>query len=872
MEAQPGPKRQAAAVGKPARSARHHAWALLALAWTLASALSLALLQRPAHDAATEMLPLRLWVSDVLRAGDWPLWFPYMRYGFALTPLALTSHAFNPLALVLGGVFHYDVWTLALENAIWRGVGLLGAFAFARRHVQSPVSAAATATAYALGGMMALSLMYSRGFFAGLMLAPWILVGVDRAVTSRNREEWLGAAGLLAIVGLFLVWGGYPATWLTAPFLVAPYALVAAGKPGQIGRLAAAGVLAGTLIVAGSCLFITESVAFPLFGERLRPTSSSFDGLLRYQALFTLWLANPQYIPQLHIAHGDHLYVGLIPVLVVCARCAVLPIFVARWHWVRWFRIGATVWAGLAIVHLAAGGADSPVLWPPVTLGLSNDVAAVVVLGVLCAASVPRLGGAWTRVDTALLVLSVSCVVAATDNPAGNALRGYVLPFSALRWNWFYLWPATLALPLLAWRALESARPDTVEANTGRFTGQPNLIDGRRRLYLAAWAVLAAVGLLAFAVARVVSVADGIVNGVSTVVVLWHALVLGVAVIAVGLVQLRIFSREAVVAAVGAVAVFGVTLVSGRIAAGQNDLVRGFVLLPANGLPAVDLVHAGVVLGAAGVAFASARSWEQRLARVALVATLDVGLGWPRHMSDTLLAVANQSATTIRIVADFPWTGSRRNGDEVPQSYAWEIMSLALHKAPSVLVWEGVIPEVAALDRTVGTPSVFRHLVLFPREWSEPSDTAEVTVGPAALAAAASGAAEPAVGECLDRSASGHAEASVARLLASEARLSVRVDCRRLLVYTDTWARGWQATMDGRWVEALRVDGVLRGVIVPAGSHELVWRYRPPLLGAQVTLMALGWAVALALWAAPAVRAAGGHAGTLRGDRGQWND
>jgi len=70
-----------------------------------------------------------------------------------------------------------------------------------------------------------------------------------------------------------------------------------------------------------------------------------------------------------------------------------------------------------------------------------------------------------------------------------------------------------------------------------------------------------------------------------------------------------------------------------------------------------------------------------------------------------------------------------------------------------------------------------------------------------------------------------------------------------LLVQSDCWYPGWSARVDGRRVDLLRVDHALRGVVVPPGEHEVVFRYvpRPLLVGlflAPVGLAALVLAAA----------------------------
>jgi hypothetical protein len=61
-----------------------------------------------------------------------------------------------------------------------------------------------------------------------------------------------------------------------------------------------------------------------------------------------------------------------------------------------------------------------------------------------------------------------------------------------------------------------------------------------------------------------------------------------------------------------------------------------------------------------------------------------------------------------------------------------------------------------------------------------------------------------------------------------------------LVVLDDAWAPGWSVRVDGRPAEALQADVVLRGVVVPAGRHDIVWSYHVPGLRLGATLSALG--------------------------------
>lgn len=77
--------------------------------------------------------------------------------------------------------------------------------------------------------------------------------------------------------------------------------------------------------------------------------------------------------------------------------------------------------------------------------------------------------------------------------------------------------------------------------------------------------------------------------------------------------------------------------------------------------------------------------------------------------------------------------------------------------------------------------------------------------------------------------------------------IAARMNCRGLVILSDSWYPGWRATVDGTSVPILEVDGAVRGVLVDAGTHRIEMKYRPwsVYLGALSTLTA----ALIALWA-----------------------
>jgi hypothetical protein len=61
-----------------------------------------------------------------------------------------------------------------------------------------------------------------------------------------------------------------------------------------------------------------------------------------------------------------------------------------------------------------------------------------------------------------------------------------------------------------------------------------------------------------------------------------------------------------------------------------------------------------------------------------------------------------------------------------------------------------------------------------------------------------------------------------------------------LLVFNESHDPGWGATLDGRATTVLRVNAVCQGVMLPAGTHEVRFRYTPPGLSVGAALSIAG--------------------------------
>jgi hypothetical protein len=61
-----------------------------------------------------------------------------------------------------------------------------------------------------------------------------------------------------------------------------------------------------------------------------------------------------------------------------------------------------------------------------------------------------------------------------------------------------------------------------------------------------------------------------------------------------------------------------------------------------------------------------------------------------------------------------------------------------------------------------------------------------------------------------------------------------------LVVRADVSDSGWRLTVDGRATEILQTNGAMRGALVEAGEHRLVYRYEPASVKVGIGLTTLG--------------------------------
>lgn len=77
--------------------------------------------------------------------------------------------------------------------------------------------------------------------------------------------------------------------------------------------------------------------------------------------------------------------------------------------------------------------------------------------------------------------------------------------------------------------------------------------------------------------------------------------------------------------------------------------------------------------------------------------------------------------------------------------------------------------------------------------------------------------------------------------------LAARMACKGLVVLSETDYPGWQATVDGRPSMIYESYGVLRSVVVEAGTHRVEFRYHPLSVYWGAALTSVGFIASLAV-------------------------
>ena len=838
------------------------------------NSLWLANLRRPSHDTLLGFVPLRMWASGLIHSGDWPLWNFSGRYGFPFSNLYFASGVLSPSGLLFGWLFQYDTRVFQLESTIWQCIGGLGAYLLARNYLCHRLTACVVSISFISSAVVTIG-GYAGTVQIGYMGIPWVFLGLTLSARATSPKQSALAIGVLVTSTFWIITSGYPQTWLVLPVFCLPF-IITLSSTTKLNMIYTLVRCVFSLLLLISCIIpiVVDTMFTPLFGIEVRNSINSDDGATPLTAVFGLFLVNPTWLPG--ISHlTPPVYAGLITGLtfswhvsnlinngiVKCFSVTVnifrklfvflrdLP-FVGRlchtpsnFNWSVTRNVFVNIIRVTLFVLLAVS--SSP------TLAEDNSIRNVFkVNNIIEIIPIKYLSGLilvffmfvyrpvgfvpLRRPDIAFLLTIILVLVSATENPIGAAIRLYVPPFKWLRWSYYELAFMLLSLLLFSWQFIENI----VFLDTGKNRAEYWKIFILYSKYIII--IISCMYLFTYSgliknehySSRIgfVSVIFSVVILSSYCIILWCNLrneyyILLTLFINICLVVTYYYFSE------------------------QDDVVRSYINLYGIGTSMIDIFHASLII--ISLYFNSQYNNKKTfLAGLAVISIIDITSAKPRYLADLDIIIGWQAPHDIGEIPRFDYSGDGRD-------LTVSTTNNAIRSGrPGVEPWGPAMPQVRDFEDKFGSPALFDQFVHFPSAWTIPSSgsaffTPESVGRPANpdLTPPSGPIASPDCKES-DTPTSPQPSAMVTRLLSSYVQVNYDTACTRLFAYTDTWALGWTATIDGIPTPVLQLNGAIRGVIAPAGSHVLEWTYRPAywaitrwisLTGLLSTLVCLVW-------------------------------
>jgi hypothetical protein len=203
-------------------------------------------------------------------------------------------------------------------------------------------------------------------------------------------------------------------------------------------------------------------------------------------------------------------------------------------------------------------------------------------------------------------------------------------------------------------------------------------------------------------------------------------------------------------------------------------------------------------------------------------------------------ATAQTADPARRAIEDDVWRGSGSAGGRLFDRFGidWAILPASVvtaqQAAPLARRGRWALAEQHPLRgpayvaaRTRGAATIADELVLT----SPPADERTTRLDTVVIAGAPDDDVPPTpVGRC-----------TVARLAPEHVEVTCLAVPAGWAVLNDAWAPGWSVTVDGVDAEVVRADAMVRAVRVGAGDHVIVWRYRAPGLALALLISGLAW-------------------------------
>lgn len=748
-----------------------------------------------AHDLRHHHMPWRVWVAAAWSSGEVPLWAPEVANGFPLMADGQTGAFYPPTVLLFGLLPAATAMNAAVLGHFWWAA--LGMFAFLRTQGRSEAASLFGAVALGFSGFLATHALY-LGMHCAVSWLPWALWAVARRrLGLAGLAAWMmmvaghpqAAAFSMLLVGAFVVWQAALERRWPLRFAAAMLLAIAAASPQLLATLE----LSRFSMRDGGV-----SAMFANIGSL--PPQEAINGVLPY--LFGH--DRPADVIQSYYHRGSG-YWGAGENHWEMAFYLGIPVVGAMIWRIRQERFWAAMFGTSALLML---GGLTPA-WPLLRLlpGMSGfrfpvrfAIVLTVAAAVLAAAGLDHLRDApperkrqasWWLSGASLVLLLGLLLGGQALRLGDDAVRGVLTGYFTAQVDQ-PLPPPPEDLPPLMRAALPDPEPEDpakIPAKVDRIVA--SLWQSTSPLSPQVWGPALLLGLLGGALTLS---ASGHLSGrrlaIGAAAVLYIDLWSFGAAYQARSPRSFVSSRPTALSLLEADPRWGRTTVVDRR---QNP-----------GLD-VELMNAslGLLYGQRDVILTSPLLMVRNDAMLSL-AGLDVGDRGPQKVTRLLEHPQIPDLMGIRwllSVHDIPGYPRYLNGP------------VKLFENPDPL------PNAFLVGCVQQPPDLWEGLqVLEPRQWA----IVEADVG---------------LSRCMDGADAGSATV----LSASPREVVIHVDASRpsLLVHTDSFYPGWEATLDGEVVPIHVANLIFRGIPVEAGTHEVVLRYRPPLILAGVWVMPL---------------------------------
>ena len=268
------------------------------------------------NDQTNYFLPVRMYMSDAFNHHEYMFWTPFMSGSYPMHS-DMQGPVWNPIAVSLSWLFHYNSSILSMELLLYFLIGTMGCFYFISNFSRNWYSCAVIGVIYGCSGFgtSILEFMNWVGSFAFLPWAVHFFYLILKKPGFYSAIRCSIALWLMLVCGYpsFLIYLGYVLSAATAVYL---YLLYVKRRGGEIPAILWSGMLCILLFILLSLPAIHSFFEYLPYYAR---GTKAFDSQLNAESFSWNYLLS-LLIPVAGTRDwGNELYMGMIPFLLLCS-------------------------------------------------------------------------------------------------------------------------------------------------------------------------------------------------------------------------------------------------------------------------------------------------------------------------------------------------------------------------------------------------------------------------------------------------------------------------------------------------------------------------------------------------------------------------